>query len=171
MDILEATEDRLTKMIDGKERVLLYLSTYDRAELLRGDLKRRQEHWQRRRERLAQTLKDAGVEPVQVASELFSFDEHEPIDATEQDWIAFVTSELNVPTIVAKSLEKTYPGEGEALSREVALTLAQRAAICGLSMTTRGDAPSEDPDPNSQRPATYSTPAPMTSTGEGPQTS
>jgi hypothetical protein len=166
-DLLEATEDRIVRKISGVDRTFLCLTAYDRADLLRADLTKRQESRVARKQKLIENLKLAGITGEQMFTELEAFDGEYPETASEQDWITFVNDPLNEVSILVRSLN-TYGPEAESIAKKTAITLTDKATLCGLSVMTR----SETTAPNPQTaPTCYETTAPETSTGEKPTVS
>ncbi len=164
-DLLEATETHVDSTVDGTTRKFLFLCAYDRAEILRADLKRRQEGRDERKKKLVENLKLAGIEKEQMFAELETFDDQYPEEVTEQDWINFVNSPLNDVTILEASLAKTYPDDAPAIAKKARLTLAEKAKVCGLVVASAQ--PDGDADPNAPAPtAVYGTPAAESSTGQ-----
>ncbi len=156
-DILEVTETKIVRPVNGVERTFTFLNAYDRAELLRSDLKRRQDARAARKAKLIENLKLAGITGEVMFSELENFDSQFPETADEQDWITLVNNPLEEVAIYAVSLAKVYNGESEAIAKEAALPLADKAKICGLTIVVRKE--EATPDPNPQTPAVYTTPA------------
>lgn len=141
MDLIEATERSIVRKIDGRECTFSFLTAYDRATLMRGDLLRRREAWQgerqRRRELLIENLKLAGISGEQMFAELEAFEDREPRAATERDWIAYVNALENELDIFAASLRPAHGDEAEALARRACLTLEDKARVCGLEIVDR----------------------------------
>jgi hypothetical protein len=147
-DIIEATEDSLTLKVVGEDRTFVFLSAYDRAELLRADRKKR-------RDALAENLKTSGISGVEYFGELQRFDEER---STEDTWIGFVNDPEREYDIAAVSLKITYNGEAEKIAKRVKLRLADKAKICGLVMTTRETRETTDPNLKTAIPPGYGTP-------------
>lgn len=158
MDLLEATHDSIVRKVNGKDCTFRFLSAYDRAELLRADLKRRQEAWKERRQRLIDNLTLSGITGEKMFNELEHFEDQTPTSATIQDWIDFVNDNTNEVAILEASLRHNHGDAAKELSEKATVSMSDRAEICGLKV---GE---EKPDPNPEIPAAYSTPG-ETSTG------
>jgi hypothetical protein len=156
MDLIEATRDRVDRSVNGVACTFKFLTAYDRAELLRQDLVRRQKEWTARRDRLIENLKLSGVTGEQMFTELERFEDQTPQTATIHDWIEFVNDPMNEPTIFESSLRHKHGEDAKQLAKDAVIPLDLKAEICGLQL--RGDEPKEKetPDPN-QVPAAYST--------------
>lgn len=167
-DVIDATETKITRKVEGAEHDFAFLNAYDRAELMRADLAQRVGEWEDRRKRLLNNLEQSGViEPGQKLSELETFEERwpRPNATTEFDWINFVNDIRNEPLIFARSLAKFCSGDAEAMAKLVRLPLADKAKICGLTIV---DKPAGQEHPNPEAPAnlTYTIPE-ANSTGAG----
>ncbi len=162
MDLLEATSAELKRRVGDVDCTFKQLTAYDRAELLRADLKERQEAWKAQRAELVANLKESGIEGEQMFAELETFRERCPYRATEQDWILFCNDPTKEVLIFSAALNGT-PNAGE-LAKNARLSLPDKAAICGLFVG--GDKEEETPDPNPTAPA-YGTPG-QNSTGQKP---
>jgi hypothetical protein len=160
-DIISATGadvDRLT--IGGVERQLKKLTIYDRARLMVEDRKAN-------KQALTETLKVSGASCEDMVATLQAFDRKKTLDS---DWPIYVDQPENAVPIFAASLERTYPGEGEKLAREIELdpgdSFVLRVKLAGLVLKpspaasptddnrTFGD---EGDDPNAKTPATFTT--------------
>lgn len=167
MGLLEDTETKITRPVDGKDRDFVFLNAYDRAELLRADLQKRLEARAVRKQKLVDNLKLAGIGGEQMYAELEAFDEKDPVDVTDEDWVNFVNSPLTIVEFYRASLAKTYGDEAAAIAKQVMpMPVADIAKIAGLQLVTRS---ADQVDENPQGPAfpaTYSeTPAPGIETG------
>lgn len=163
-DILEVTETQIIRKVAGVDRTFVFLNAYDRAELLRDDLKARQDAHNYRKEKVRDNLKFAGMEKDAIYQELTVFDNDYPESATEEDWINLVNNPLNEIAIYTKSLSKTHEKDAADISKNVSLTLSDKAKICGLTVVNRQEK-SETTDPNPPTGTAYSIPAQPDSTG------
>lgn len=161
-DITEATESSLKKLVGAVECTFNYLTAYDRAELLRADLKARRDEWDAGRAQLLADLDASGIEGPQKFTELQAYAENRPLRTSEADWISFVNDPLNEPAICETSLRSTHKDASD-LAKKARLSLAEKAKICGLALITV-----EDSDPNPTPPA-YGT-GDQNSTGAKPVT-
>lgn len=168
-DIVEVTEDRITRMVNGANRVFILINAYDRGEILRADLKRRRERHAERRARLLENLKLAGITGDSMFAELHNLDQQFPEDTREQNWFDWLNDPTNDVELFTVSLRKTYPGDASELAKLVVLPLEDKAKISGVRLVDKPTASPENPDPNSRTPAVYSmTPEAENSTGARP---
>lgn len=170
-DLPTLTEDRITRSVEGVERVFVFLNAYDRAELLRSDLKRRQALHAEHKQRLIENLKLAGISGEAMFAELHSFDQQYPESSREYNWFDWLNDVTNDPQLFEVSLKKTYNGEAEQIAKSAFLQLADKAKIAGVKYDPK-EVSEDKPNPNSPTPAVYSTiPAPENSTGQNPHAS
>lgn len=165
-DILEVTETFITRSVNGKPYKFRFLSAYDRAEMLRADLKRRQDLHAEHREKLIGNLKLSGINGEQMFAELEEFDHSKPTGADENDWIRLVNDVIYGVEIFQRSLSE-YGAEAEAIAKATVLPLSDKAKICGLSVFTQAQGGGSQ-DPPFRPDQTYSS-TPPSSTGEKPK--
>lgn len=169
-DILAATETSITRQINGQSCVFGFLNAYDRAELLRDDLKRRQDARTARKEKLIQNLRLGEVTGMDMVAELEAFDNQFPEEVTEQDWVNLVNNPLNEMTIYTRCLAKSDPEHAEELAKHASLPIADKAKLCGLSVVTKKQEEPGQYDPNRSTAAeVYQTPQPENSIGSPPK--
>lgn len=160
-DILEATADHLQHVVDGTEYRFDFLNVYDRAELLRVDLKRRQDAHVERKAKLIENLKLAGIEKAEMFNELEHFDDQYPTEATEDDWVRFCQSPSNAILIHETSLRSVPKDQRRSVAEKTFMPLAKFVRIVGLTISEKRD--EADPKPAALMP--YGVPAP-TPTGD-----
>ena len=169
MDLLEATEFEIKRHVGGRECTFRFLTANDRAELLRTDLKERQDAWRAERAELIENLKLAGIEGGQMFAELETFRERRPYRATESDWLVFINDPTKEVALFTASLRPVHGDEAETLAKQSRLSMEDKAKICGVAVKQpeeSDDAPddklddAETPDPNERIPASYGTTGP-----------
>lgn len=176
-DLLEITETEITRHVAGVERKFKLLSGYERAELLRADLAARQELHRQHKAKLVENLKLANMTGPDAFTELEEFDRSYPTGATDVDWEIFVNNALNEVAIYTVSLSGCG-AEAEAVAKQASLSLADKAKICGLTVTKREPPAAAAaaavqggaPDPTNPT-AVYATLPPPGSIGQAPSPS
>ena len=162
MDLLEATESEIERNVGGVLRKFVRLDSYDRAELLRADLKRRQDERPARKQKLIENLDLAGISGETKFAELEKFDDEFPTKVTDEDWFRIVNDPLCECAIYEASLKKSYtPEEAAEIAKKTTLDIADKAKLVGLPVITR-KADDENPPMAPSIPPTFSTPAPTT---------